>query len=172
MKTKLAALLLTLFTFSSFGAAVLVNGVYVVTNPAPVVQLAWNKSTTPGIASYSLYWGVASRRYTNYVTVGVPTTNASITLAARGVTYFFAATATTTNGLESDFSNEVSYQPIIPPASPGLVPPVTVIAQQQTGGGIWNDIDSISIDPTTAKQSLFRLKIAYAPPPPMPPGMK
>jgi hypothetical protein len=88
------------------------------------VTLAWDLSpTTNGIPNtYKVYWGVATRTYTNSVSAG---TNlmVSVTNLARGSTYYFAATALATNGfdtnlLESDFSNEASWASPLPPAIP------------------------------------------------------
>jgi fibronectin type 3 domain-containing protein len=71
------------------------------------VRLAWDPSPDPGIASYKVYYGAASGNYTNSVSAGTAT-SVTISNLAQGVTFYFAATATDTNGLESDFSDEVS----------------------------------------------------------------
>src|ERR1017187_7582186 len=78
---------------------------------AATVQLAWdasNTGTNSPIANYKVYYGPASRTYTNTVSAGTNVT-ATVTNLSKGQTYFFAATATDTNNLESDFSNEVSW---------------------------------------------------------------
>ena len=97
-------------------------------NPVPVVQLAWNASTAPGVSNYTVYFGVGSQQYTNSTPV-TNQTNASITLPARGVTYYFAVTCTDNRGLESAFSNEVNYTPPAPPAPPNLKPLVVLVVQ-------------------------------------------
>ncbi len=94
-----------------FGAALLATG-------ANSVTLAWDPSPGQDIASYKIYFGPASGVYTNTIDVG-NATNATITSLVSGVTYYFAATATDTSGLESEFSNEVSYTV---PAAVGPVP--------------------------------------------------
>ena len=72
------------------------------------VTLAWDPSaSTNTIASYNLYYGVASATYTNTVSAGTNTT-LSISNLVEGATYYFAATAVDTDGLESDYSTEVS----------------------------------------------------------------
>lgn len=71
------------------------------------VTLAWDANPETDIVGYIVYYGSASRNYTNAVNVGNVTTNMVIGLVD-GVTYFFAVTAYNTNGLESDFSDEVS----------------------------------------------------------------
>jgi len=70
------------------------------------LTLAWNPSSDSAVAGYHLHWGGASRTYTNSVDVGNVTSNAVSGLTA-GATNFFAVTAYDTNGLESDFSNEI-----------------------------------------------------------------
>jgi hypothetical protein len=89
------------------------------------VNLIWdyNFITNAEVNAFRLYYGVntninnwdgtniVSRIYTNFISVGT-TTNATITNLARGFTYYFGVTALSTNGLESDYSNEAIY--IIP----------------------------------------------------------
>ena len=71
---------------------------------------------------------MGSQRYTNSTIIGNQT-NASITLPARGVTYYFAVTCTDNRGLESAFSNEVNYTPPAPPAPPTQKPLVVLVVQ-------------------------------------------
>lgn len=97
------------------------------TNPPPVCALSWDLS--PLIASYTVYFGVQSGVYTNATVVG-PTNYVTVTLPARGPTYFFVATATDFAGLSSVFSTEVSYTPKIPPFAPGnMRQPLTLSVQ-------------------------------------------
>lgn len=72
------------------------------------VTLAWDPNPESDLAGYIVYYGSASRNYTNAVNVGNITTN-TVSGLVNGATYFFAVTAYNTNGLESDFSAEVSY---------------------------------------------------------------
>ena len=81
------------------------------------VTLAWDPSSGSGIAGYRLYRGGASRTYTDVIAVGSATTATASSLVS-GATYFFAVTALGTNGLESDFSSEVSYTVPLPTNSP------------------------------------------------------
>jgi hypothetical protein len=72
------------------------------------VTLAWDPSSgTNIIASYNIYYGGASRTYASVASAGTNTT-LSIPNLVEGTTYFFAATAVDTDGLESDYSTEVS----------------------------------------------------------------
>jgi sulfur relay (sulfurtransferase) complex TusBCD TusD component (DsrE family) len=75
---------------------------------ASSVTLTWDPSTSTNIAGYKVYYGPASRTYTNTLDVG----NATSTIVSNLVTgaiYYFTATVYDTNDLESDFSNEVGY---------------------------------------------------------------
>jgi len=72
------------------------------------VAFAWDSSPSSEVTGYRVYYGAASGNYSNSVVVGNVTTNTVPGLAS-GVTYFFAVTAYNASGLESDFSNEISY---------------------------------------------------------------
>jgi hypothetical protein len=72
------------------------------------VTLAWDRNAETNVAGYRLYWGIASRSYTNNLNVGDAST-ASVSNLAAGVTYRFAVTAYNAAGLESDFSSEISH---------------------------------------------------------------
>ncbi len=79
------------------------------------VTLAWDPSPGGDIAGYRLYIGPTTRTYTNAVDVG----NTNVATASNLVfaaTYFFAVTAYDTIGLESTFSDEVSYT--VPTSAP------------------------------------------------------
>ena len=84
------------------------------------VTLAWDPSPGSAIAGYRLYEGGASRTYTNVIAAG-NMTNATVSGLASGGTYFFAATAYDTSGLESDFSSEVSYTVPLPTNNPPTI---------------------------------------------------
>jgi hypothetical protein len=75
--------------------------------------LAWVGSPSPAVVSYRIYYGTASGNYTASVTAG-NVTSKTITGLASGTTYFFAVTASDTNGLTGAFSNEISYAPGTP----------------------------------------------------------
>ncbi|MGH7951699.1 MAG: hypothetical protein ACREFE_07240 [Limisphaerales bacterium] len=107
---------------------------------API--LSWDASPDPAVAGYNVYYGGASGNYTNVISVG-NVTNAAISGLVEGATYYFAATAVDTNGVESVFSAELSYtmpavvaklqisaimpSPILRPATrQGLARPVSI----------------------------------------------
>ena len=72
------------------------------------VTLAWSPVTNSDLAGYNVYYGSVSRIYTNTVSVG-NVTNVTVSGLSEGSSYYFAATALSISGLESDFSDEVSY---------------------------------------------------------------
>jgi hypothetical protein len=72
------------------------------------VTLAWDQSTDPIVAGYSIYYGGTSRAYTDKISVGLAT-NATIPNLVGGATYYFAATTYSVLGIESLFSSEVAY---------------------------------------------------------------
>jgi hypothetical protein len=75
---------------------------------------------------YNIYYGVACGVYNDEISVaGSTSTNATITGLAAGTTYYFAATAVNSLGVESPFSNETTYSVPTnsdPPAPPTLDP--------------------------------------------------
>jgi hypothetical protein len=72
------------------------------------ITLAWNRSTDTNVASYNVYYGVASHVYTSMIPVG-NVTNATVSGLVAGATYYFAATAYDPLGGQSAYSNEASY---------------------------------------------------------------
>jgi hypothetical protein len=75
---------------------------------AGTVSLVWDPSSgTNVIAGYKIYFGAASRTYTNVISAGTATT-LSVSNLVEGRTYYFAATAIDAFGLESDYSTEAS----------------------------------------------------------------
>src|SRR5262245_52914710 len=82
---------------------------------AGAVTLTWNASTSPNVAGYRVYYGLASRSYTSSVNAGNSTT-ATINSLLPGVTYFLAASSYDTSGMESDYSPEIYYT--VPASTP------------------------------------------------------
>ncbi len=75
---------------------------------ASSVTLAWDPSPDAGVTGYRIYFGGVTGNYTNSATVGDVTT-ATIGNLNTNRTYFFAAVAYDSSGVESDFSNEVMF---------------------------------------------------------------
>jgi hypothetical protein len=129
------------------------------TNPVPVVSLGWTASSDSTVVNYFIYYGVASGAYTNKIGCGNVLTT-TVTLPQRGVQYFFAATASDSTGLESEFSNEVSYTPKLPPGAPGMKPPVTLAVQTKASvGAQWADAGMNWSLPPDNTNALYRLTI-------------
>ncbi len=87
------------------------------------VTLGWNAVSGGNISSYNLYFGRASRSYSNQVRAG-NSTSATASGLTGGATYYFAVTSVDTSGIESDYSSEISYTvpagaPTITLTSPG-----------------------------------------------------
>lgn len=72
------------------------------------VTLAWNPSEDVTVTGYRLYYGAAPEQYTNSIVVG-NSTSCTVTGLVNGTTYYFTTTAYNESGIESPFSNEVSY---------------------------------------------------------------
>ena len=72
------------------------------------VTFGWTQSASPDVNGYHLYYGVGSGTYSNVVDVG-NVTNATLSGLVDGTTYYFALTAYDTAGLESVYSQEISY---------------------------------------------------------------
>jgi hypothetical protein len=75
---------------------------------AASVTLAWDPNSEADIAGYKLYYGMGSQSYEFAIDVSNQTTY-TIPGFLEGVDYYFAVTAYNTYGLESTFSDEVSY---------------------------------------------------------------
>lgn len=75
---------------------------------AASVTLAWDPSPDTNVVGYNVYVGTASRTYTQVHDAGNAT---MLTIAdlVEGTTYYFAATAYDSWGLESDYSPETTY---------------------------------------------------------------
>jgi Fibronectin type III domain len=73
------------------------------------VKLVWDPSPDASVTGYRIHYGVASEQYTNSIVVGNLTSDTVPGLVS-GVTYYFAITAYDATGMQSPFSNEISYQ--------------------------------------------------------------
>ncbi len=81
---------------------------------AATAKVSWDANTEADLAGYKIYWGTVPGNYTNSISVGKVTTLTLSNLVA-GVTYYIAATAYNSSGLESDFSNEIVWKKPLPP---------------------------------------------------------
>ena len=131
------------------------------------VTLAWDPSPgTNAIASYNLYYGVASATYTNVVSAGTNTT-ASVSNLVEGATYYFAATAVDINGLESDYSTEVSTLiPVKLTNQPPTLNPLANITINESAGlqtvnlagitsGATNEVQTLTVTTASSNPALI-----------------
>lgn len=133
--------------------------ILVVSNPAPVVQLAWSPPTTGTASFYNVYWGTTSGQYTNAVNVG-NVTNTTITVPARGVQFFYAVTAVDSHGLQSIFSNEVGYTAPNPPGPPTQKPlTVITVMKAPTPTGVFADAGMNFSESPDQPQTFYKLRI-------------
>ena len=122
------------------------------------LTLAWDPSPSAGVSGYRLYWGTNTRSYQFVTNAGLVLTQ-SVVLAHRG-RWFFAATAYDTNGLESDFSSEVSWESKpLPPAMAGerwvrLAPVFGCSTNLVTWGSVTGEATWI---PATNRAEFFRV---------------
>jgi Fibronectin type III domain len=72
------------------------------------VTLEWDRSSTPVVSGYRIFYGTSSRLYTVIEDVGNRTSH-TFTGLERGKTYFFTVAAYSGSGVESSFSNEVRH---------------------------------------------------------------
>jgi hypothetical protein len=78
------------------------------THGTQTVQLGWDAPQEPAVTGCFLYYGTACRTYTNRIDTGT-NTMATVSGLQEGQTYYFAVTAYNSDGVESDFSSEVTY---------------------------------------------------------------
>lgn len=84
---------------------------------AAEVALQWDANTEPDLAGYKIYSGNQSRVYVDPVILGKITSYTAT--IPDGVTAYYSVTAFDTEGLESEYSNEVSTNGR--PAAPGAL---------------------------------------------------
>ena len=83
------------------------------------VGLAWDASPSLDITNYCIYYGTSTGTYPLKKNAGTALMT-TVTGLTNGVAYHFVATAQDKWGMESDFSNEVTYTvPRIKPVPPG-----------------------------------------------------
>ena len=97
-------------------AALAGQGLFATGEPVGIVKLRWDSSDEPDIAGYRVHYGPESGVYTEIIDVGFET-RAQLNDLPVGGTYFSAVTAYNTYGLESDYSNEITFTVLPPPES-------------------------------------------------------
>ncbi len=122
------------------------------------VTLAWDASPSAAVAGYRVYWGTNSRAYCCVTNAGLVLTQA-VMLPHRG-RWFFAATAYDTNGLESDFSSEVSWESKpVPPVMAGKAwVRLTPVFGRSTNLATWGSVTGEATwFPATNRAEFFRV---------------
>jgi hypothetical protein len=115
------------------------------------LTVAWDPNLEPDVAGYRLYYGVASRAYSQTLDVGA-STSATVAGLEKGKTYYFAVTAYSTQGQESERSDEVIYQ------LPSNEPPTVEIpspGQFNRGGVIRIDAAATDADGVISKVEFY-----------------
>ncbi|HOX59379.1 MAG TPA: hypothetical protein PLC99_21045 [Verrucomicrobiota bacterium] len=125
---------------------------------AEQLTLAWDPSPSAGVSGYRLYYGTNTRSYPFVTNAGLVLTR-SVVLPWRG-RWFFAATAYSTNGLESDFSSEVSWES--KPAPPVMTGKAWVrlapVFGRSTNLAAWGSVTGeASWFPATNRMEFFRV---------------
>lgn len=106
------------------------------------VTVDWDRNSETNIGGYRIYWGPASRAYTSVLDLA--NTN-SVQLPTPSAKTFYAVTAYTMDGLESEYSDEVLYTP--PNQAPSVLPDSYATSKNQTlnvaqaSGVLANDSD-------------------------------
>ena len=97
------------------------------------VTLAWNPSTDPTVVGYNIYYGGKSGNYTNTLSAG-NATNMTVSGLVEGNTYYFAATTYNSSGVQSPFSNEVSYSVPTTANQPPTLNPINNLTINENAG--------------------------------------
>lgn len=93
------------------------------------VTLEWDPNPEPEVVGYYVYVGTQSGVYTRVVDTGSQTFIRVAPLDP-GITYYFAVTARSSDGLESPFSDEVSYTVPIDGVRAALTPVTFGVANE------------------------------------------
>ena len=122
------------------------------------LTLAWDPSSSAAVSGYRLYYGTNTRSYQFATNAGLVLTQ-SVVLPWRG-RWFFAATAYDTNGLESDFSSEVSWES--KPAAPVMAGKawvrLTPVFGRSTNLAAWGSVTGAATwFPATNRAEYFRV---------------
>ena len=138
--------------------AILLSALPVVVN-AQRLTLAWDASQCGCAGGYRLYYGTNTRAYQFVTNAGLSLTQSVV--LPHGGRWFFSATAVGTNGLESDFSNEVSWEskPTPPVMSGEFWVRVAPVFGRSTNLVAWSAVTgTASWFPATSRAEFFRVK--------------
>jgi hypothetical protein len=122
------------------------------------LSLAWDASPCGCAAVYRLYYGTNTRSYQFVTNTGMALTQS--VMLPHGGRWFFAATVVSTNGLESDFSNEVSWEskPVAPVMTGGSWVRLTPVFGRSTNFVTWGSVSGEATwFPATNNAEFFRV---------------
>jgi len=139
------------------------------------VQLAWDRNSETNLSGYTVYYGQSTRSYNRSAYAG---TNSALWIRGLegGYTYYFAVTASSNTGLESDYSGEVTFvAPGPPPNQPPTLDPIANIAIPKNSSpvpvgvsGITSGDGELQVVTVTAEASnpalLINPVVLYSPP--------
>ena len=92
------------------GSLSLLSGSLAPAQTTQSVSLAWDTDADPSVVGYEVHYGTSASSLTATQDAGVSTT-ATVSGLTPGTTYYFAVTAYNATGVNSTYSNEVSYTP-------------------------------------------------------------
>jgi hypothetical protein len=87
----------------------------VILSPPPQItvvdyeQFQWTEEDMSAVASFNLYYGFLSPHEYDYAITGITNLDCIISNLVPGVTYYMAASAVDTNGVESDLSDQYVF---------------------------------------------------------------
>ena len=121
---------------------------------AGTVNLAWDASPGANVIGYKLYYGKASRAYTNSLSVG-NVLSTTVPGLADGTTYYFVATAYDAGGAESAYSNEATVTTAAPPVNqPPTLTALGGLTINEDAGSQSVSLSGISSGSATESQTL------------------
>src|SRR5688572_16148030 len=132
---------------------------------AASITVQWDPSPDPNVVGYNFYYGAASRNYTNIIDVG-NTTTATVSNLVEGTTYYFAATAYNVLGIESVFSDELSYTVPLPANNPPTLNAISNVTLNEDvgsqavslagiGTGAPNETQTLTVTATSSNPGLI-----------------
>lgn len=125
-----------------------VEGVYTNVPYVPIdyrysVLLGWTHSPGTNVAGYNIYYGTNGPRQYNFSASFGYVTNAAIDGLVGGRQYFFTATAKDKEGLESEYSNEVSWTTPAVPIAPTNLSLLSASVETSTNLTDWMTITNV-----------------------------
>jgi len=115
------------------------------------VDLAWGASSSGDAQGYHVFWGFQSHSYDFIQDAGNSLTN-RITGLEAGVTYFFAVTAYK-DGVESDFSQEITF------TQPFTTNSVLTVDHSDKPVGPWTN--QVTVTNVAGWQGFYRVNLTF-----------